>query len=454
MIRVATVAECGAPLRPSIRRAARVACLVATVVTASRGSAQSGPRSDPSPAGPPVRSLGSVLATSAVTFSAVSQLVPLSDGRVLVSDASRRIVQLLDGSLANPVVVLDSTAGHQNSFTPQSFLSTFRGDSALFFDYAARAFVVIEPSGRLGRVMAPPATGPGLAFSTGASRPASSPTLGLEYQAFASVRDARPRGTDLPYLVQRRDDSTFVVRMDFATRALDTLAKIGSGNRRLEEFKAGSASPSRALVGPAIFPFFDDAVITTDGSIAVFHAREYRLDWIGADGQRGAGTRLTYPWQRITDDERQHAVDSVNALRQRLYDSAMAKRAADSSRTGGPPMRMATVMSPSGERTSHPTPIPAAPPPLFATADDIPDFRPPTGRGAVWADGDNHVWICPIPTQPVAGFAVWDVIDRRGAVIDRVRIPDHRTIAGFGPGVVYLIAQVGVESALEKVRVK
>ncbi len=59
----------------------------------------------------------------------------------------------------------------------------------------------------------------------------------------------------------------------------------------------------------------------------------------------------------------------------------------------------------------------------------------------VLADGDNHVWICPAPTQPVPGFSVWEVINRQGALIDQVRVPVNRTIAGFGPGVVYLVAE-------------
>src|SRR5262249_12253425 len=103
------------------------------------------------------RPLGAVLATSGPMFAAARpQLVALSDGRVLVADGTKRAVYMLDSSLGNPRVVLDSTPGRNNSFTSGSFLTTFRGDSTLFFDRNAGALVVIEPSGALGRTMPPP----------------------------------------------------------------------------------------------------------------------------------------------------------------------------------------------------------------------------------------------------------------------------------------------------------
>ncbi len=99
--------------------------------------------------GPAVRPRGPIVAHSALSFGAVSQIVPLSGGRLLVADATKRILLMLDSSLGNARVVLDSVAGRQNSFTVRSFLLSYRGDSALFFDNAPGVFVVIDPDGRL-----------------------------------------------------------------------------------------------------------------------------------------------------------------------------------------------------------------------------------------------------------------------------------------------------------------
>ncbi len=403
--------------------------------------------------GPPVRSLGPVVATSTITFSAVSQLVGLSDGRVLVSDGTRRQLQLLDASLSHPLVVLDSAAGKQNSFTSQSFLTTFRGDSALFFDYAAKAFVVIEPNGTLGRVMAPPYRGPMVPFPINSSRPASSLMLGLEYGAFAPRPVSTRPAPGEPDIEVHWDDSVFVMRMDFTTRSLDTLAKISIGFHEIAVISA-TPGPTRLSSGPAIFPFYDAPVVTTDGSIAIFHAHEYRIEWIGPDGVQGPGPKPSYPWRRISDEERQHALDSVQTARQHAYDSTVAVRSADSIRTGaGPTTRIVTVTA-DGERTERQAPRSAPPLPIFPSAQDIPDFHPPTGRAAIWADGNNNVWIRPIPLSPVVGFAIWDVINRAGELADRVRIPDDRTIVGFGRDVVYLAAHNAGVITIEKVRVR
>jgi hypothetical protein len=50
---------------------------------------------------------------------------------------------------------------------------------------------------------------------------------------------------------------------------------------------------------------------------------------------------------------------------------------------------------------------------------------------------------------------VYDVVNRKGELVDRLQLPAFRTIAGFGPGVVYMAVtdQAGVVH-LERARVK
>ena len=52
----------------------------------------------------PIRPLGAVVATSAVSFMQIQHLRALSDGRVLINDPGKRQVILLDTSLANPKI--------------------------------------------------------------------------------------------------------------------------------------------------------------------------------------------------------------------------------------------------------------------------------------------------------------------------------------------------------------
>jgi hypothetical protein len=57
-----------------------------------------------------------------------------------------------------------------------------------------------------------------------------------------------------------------------------------------------------------------------------------------------------------------------------------------------------------------------------------------------------------IPTKAVgAGGPVYDVINRKGELVQRVQIPVNRTIIGFGPGsTVYLTSRDGAVTKIEK----
>src|SRR4051812_17326336 len=77
-----------------------------------------------------VRKLGPTIRTSAVTFGSVSSVRRLSDGRVLVNAATRRQVVLLDSTLANAIVIIDSAGGRDNSYGMRTGgIIPYRGDS-------------------------------------------------------------------------------------------------------------------------------------------------------------------------------------------------------------------------------------------------------------------------------------------------------------------------------------
>ena len=53
------------------------------------------------------------------------------------------------------------------------------------------------------------------------------------------------------------------------------------------------------------------------------------------------------------------------------------------------------------------------------------------------------------------GQPVYDIVNKQGVIVDRVQIPAFRTIAGFGPGLVYMAVKdsAGVVH-LEKARIR
>ena len=104
--------------------------------------------------------------------------------------------------------------------------------------------------------------------------------------------------------------------------------------------------------------------------------------------------------------------------------------------------------SETGRPSCIPSPIPnlatvPQPPRLrevsVISPDELPDFRPPFGGGAVRADADGNLWIRTVQVRPVPGGQVYDIVSRSGELTDRLQIPPGYTIVGFGRGrVVYL----------------
>src|SRR5438270_4437800 len=75
-------------------------------------------------------------------------------------------------------------------------------------------------------------------------------------------------------------------------------------------------------------------------------------------------------------------------------------------------------------------------PPLnFVAASELPDYRPAINIGSAKADADGNLWIRTSATRPgaVAG-PIYDVVNRKGELVDRVQIPSGRQIVGFGKG--------------------
>ena len=69
-------------------------------------------------------------------------------------------------------------------------------------------------------------------------------------------------------------------------------------------------------------------------------------------------------------------------------------------------------------------------------------YWPAIRTGAVIADRDNHLWILPTTSaQSRNGELVYDMVNANGDLIERVRAPVGRQVAGFGKGgVVYLLS--------------
>ena len=212
-------------------------------------------------------------------------------------------------------------------------------------------------------------------------------------------------------------DSGVVVRLEIGTKKLDTLTffRVQKRGTTLERNSDGVVTRVNILI--PVLPFVDDWTVLTDGTLAIVRGQDYHVQFIASDHTATHSQKIPYEWQRLDDRVKSIWVDSMRAAYGRVEQQ-------------------------NGGRNHF----------VIQEASDLPDYRPAFGLGSVRADLQNRIWVrTTAPTGP-AGGSIYDVIDRTGKRVDRVRVPANATIAGCGPGgAVYLGIRTGLELHLAKV---
>jgi hypothetical protein len=257
-------------------------------------------------------------------------------------------------------------------------------------------------------------------------------------------------------------DSALVLRVDLATRKLDTVGVIRTPKIKLEtrtDDRGGMSITS--LINP--LPTVDDWTVTSEGSVAFVRGKDYHVDFLNPDGSKVTAAKIPFDWQRLSDEDKIAFIDSVKAARERQGANAplvSAGGGAPAPAGGGGTPNVQIFMGTGGPggapgatptRTAGPGNVPLN----FIPASELPDYKPPFFAGSVRADTEGNVWVRTIPTTAVAGGPVYDVINGKGELVDRVQVPANRTILGFGPnGAVFLINREGPMATLEKATVR
>ena len=388
---------------------------------------------------PPVRPLGRVLNTSTESLATVSQVRALPGGRVIVHDNTGRRVVLFDSTFTKVTVIADTTSATGNAYGSRiGGIISYRGDSTLFVDPVSLSMLVIDGNGHVVRTMDEPRSSD-VPFLIGG--PFGTPGLDaigrlLYRQVIRMTRD--PVTGTAPTA-----DSSSIVRFDFATRSLDTAAKFAIPRIRTTSTPIAVNGRSMGfrisqVVNP--MPPTDDWAVLSDGTIAIVRGHDYRVDFLDGSGHMSSGPKIPFEWERMTDDAKTAMIDSTRAdVARRLALTAAQNIARDSAAGRTPPQL------PPG------APAPAPPQVEFVTIDELPDYRPAFRQAAARGDADGNLWI---RTSKLSnGGPVYDVINNKGVLIDRVAIPPGRVIAGFGPGgMVYMGVVDGNITHLERAR--
>lgn len=286
---------------------------------------------------------------------------------------------------------------------------------------------------------------------------------------------------------QNQPDSVPIVRVDFDSRKADTVTFVKVPKNETQMTR-GEDGQMRFTIKINPLPQADDWALLADGTVAVMRVLDYHVDYYAPDGKHIASEKLPYDWKQITEEDKTKLVDSLKV---------MASAAMGRNGNANGPMRMQIE------------PI---------AADRLPDFYPPVRQGSSIADRDGNLWVLPTTSSLSAQLAaqmggmgggmmgggrggppggapgaapggapgaagapgaprdttgrggmppammaalmnqppqVYDVVSKEGKLVERVKLPGGRQIAGFGPnGLIYLVAREGRDLYLETVKIK
>jgi hypothetical protein len=430
---------------------------------------------------PAIRQLGPVTAVGKDSLGAITTVRQLPNGRVLVNDIVVRRVVMFDSSLSSLTVVADTTSATANAYGVRpGGLIAYRGDSTLFIDPASLSMLLIDPTGKIARVMsAPRANDVGFLVGGPFGNPGFDAQGRLIYRAPPRFFFNGPRptsGSALPQ-IPTPPDSAALVRFDLATRKLDTVTwfKTPKINLNINRSPSGDI---RVVSNVNPLPQGDDWAILPDGTLALVRGRDFHVDWVGPQGITSA-PKIPFDWERLTDEGKVAFIDSARIELEKARASGQfnfggfgpvargaveggAGPAREGAPRGGAPRDGAgggTMTVTTGGNTTVTAVGPGGagggplPPLTMVSPSDLPDYKPPFTPGSTRADADGNLWIR--TSQNVNTRPVYDVVNRKGELIDRVQLPQNRVLVGFGAnGVVYLAVRDGTTAHLEKARIK
>ena len=334
------------------------------------------------------------------------------------------------------------------------------------------SMLVLDPNGKVARVMSVPNAQDAMSFASALGSASIDPQGRIVYRASPRFDFRGPAGAaGGPPKMPEMPDSAPIFRVDLATRKVDTVAYI-----KTQKIKMNTSQDEngRIMMTSEInpLPVVDEWALASDGAVALVRGRDYHIDWVNPDGSKASSPKIPFEWQRLSDEDKVAFIDSVKAARERLGANApvVATPGGGTSNATTPPAPAPTdvgaqvMVFRSGGSPDGGAPrgnaaggaFQMGPPKMnFVAPSELPDYKPVFLNGFVRADMDGHVWIRTIPTKAIAGGVVYDVVDRKGELVDRVQIPVGRTISAFGPGgVVYLTTREGNAMKLEKATVR
>ncbi|HYV99282.1 MAG TPA: hypothetical protein VE967_17630, partial [Gemmatimonadaceae bacterium] len=236
-------------------------------------------------------------------------------------------------------------------------------------------------------------------------------------------------------------------------------------------------------------PSVDTWTMTSTGVLAIVRGADYHMEFVYADGKHFVGPKMPFDWRRLTDDDKQKKLDSARKVIDSLTTLGGYKARVCGSRVsemylgfvppaagaagaggagggggggrGGDAGGGAVAVGRAGGGGGAPDDpatnldchwIPVAV--QLPAPSEIPDYIPPVRANAPKPDLDGNIWIMPTTSLGAKDGILYDVVNPKGEVVERVQLPKDRDILAFGKGgVLYLSRRESGGVFVEKVRV-
>ena len=319
--------------------------------------------------GPP-RAFDKPQAELADPFTNVTAVRELRDGRVLVVDNGDRVVYVVDFT-AGTSTQLGRVGSGPGEYRVPGALLPMAADTTFLTDAANNRLLVIGPDAKPATTLSD--AWPLLEGQRGTRLPRAVDGRGRGYYVGTPVRTPAESGP----IVQA--DSVALYRTSRGAPAVDTLGFIHLAPRKITTTAAGGKLTSVQIMTPPL-PAQDAWQVFADGAVAIVRVKDYRVEWLLPNGQRVAGAPIPFERVKVTDLDKQRA---VNAL-------------------------------------------------------EWPEVKPPFSFSAVLAGSDGRLWVQRhVPATDVRTH--YDVIDRRGVVAARAVVPNAGRVVGFGARSIYVV---------------